>query len=66
MSDDKKFNVLFLCTGTEAEKRPAFAEAYRMLQDRISIFVSLPIAALDRISLQQRLDEIGRDLSESA
>lgn len=46
--------------GTEAEKRLAFAEAYRMLANRISIFTSLPIASLDRLSLQERLDEIGR------
>ena len=38
---------------------PAFADAYRMLDNRISIFISLPIASLDRLSLQQRLDEIG-------
>ena len=46
-------------TGTEAEKPPIFAEAFRMLSRRISIFVSLPIATLDRIRLQKRLDEMG-------
>ncbi len=46
--------------GSEAERRAAFAEAYRMLANRISIFASLPIAALDRLSLQKRLAEIGR------
>ena len=45
--------------GTEAEKRRAFADACRMLTNRISIFVSLPLASLDRLALQQRLDEIG-------
>jgi arsenate reductase len=47
-------------TGTEAERRLAFADAYRMLNNRISVFVSLPIASLDRLSLQKHLDEIGR------
>ena len=45
--------------GTEAEKRLAFAEAYRMLNNRIGAFVSLPIASLDRLSLQAKLNAIG-------
>lgn len=45
--------------GTEAEKRLAFADAFRMLNNRISIFVSLPLASLDRLTLQRRLDAIG-------
>ena len=48
--------------GTDAERHLAFAEAYRMLNSRISIFTALPIASLDRLSLQGRLREIGRDL----
>lgn len=47
-------------TGSPAEIGAAFAEAYRMLQNRISIFCNLPIASLDRLSLQQKLDDIGR------
>ena len=46
--------------GNEAERRIAFANAYRMLFNRISIFVNLPMASLDRLTLQRRLDEIGR------
>jgi protein-tyrosine-phosphatase len=52
--------------GSEAERRLAFADAYRQLNNRISIFVSLPIQSLDKLSLQKRLDEIGRKLPESA
>jgi hypothetical protein len=37
-----------------------------MLNNRISIFVSLPLRSLDRLSLQKRLDEIGRPLPTSA
>ena len=47
--------------GTEAEKHLAFADAYRMLNNRISIFVSLPITSLDKLALQKRLHDIGRD-----
>jgi protein-tyrosine-phosphatase len=46
--------------GTEAERRLAFADTLRMLRNRIGIFVSLPIASLDKLSLQSRLSEIGR------
>ena len=46
--------------GTEAEIRLAFADAYRMLTNRIEIFVNLPLQSLDRLSLQRRLDAIGQ------
>lgn len=46
--------------GTEAERRVAFADAYRMLANRISIFVNLPMASLDRLTLEAKLREIGR------
>jgi arsenate reductase (thioredoxin) len=52
--------------GTEAERRLAFADTYRMLHNRISIFTSLPIKSLDRLSLRKHLDEIGRPLLKSA
>jgi len=54
--------------GSEAEKRYAFADTYRMLAQRISIFVNLPLQSLDQIALQRRLDDIGkvRDLRDSA
>lgn len=46
--------------GTEAERHLAFADTYRMLRNRILVFVNLPVARLDRLSLQSRLDDIGR------
>ena len=51
-------------TGSEAEIALAFAETYRMLRNRISIFVNLPLGALDRLSLQASLDEIGQTQAE--
>ena len=47
-------------TGTEAEIQLAFSEAYRMLERRISIFVNLPLASIDRLALQKKLKEIGQ------
>lgn len=46
--------------GTEAVKRAAFADTMRMLTQRISIFCNLPIASLDKLALQKRLDDIGK------
>jgi arsenate reductase len=47
-------------TGSEAEIRLAFADALRMLTNRINIFVSLPLRSLDQLSLQRQLDAIGK------
>jgi arsenate reductase (thioredoxin) len=47
-------------TGLEAEVAVAFKDAYRMLHQRIDIFTALPIRSLDRLSLQNKLREIGR------
>jgi arsenate reductase len=47
-------------TGTEAEKALAFKDTYAVLRRRLAAFVALPIDALDRISLQHRVDEIGQ------
>lgn len=46
--------------GPETERRLAFADAYRQLYNRISVFVSLPIRELDRYTLQKKLDAIGQ------
>ena len=50
-----------LAEGNEIERRLAFSEAYRMLRNRISIFVNLPMDSLNRMALQKNLDEIGRN-----
>ena len=47
-------------TGNAAEIALAFKDTYRMLERRISIFVSLPLRSLDQLSLQSKLREIGR------
>jgi len=46
--------------GADSEVSLAFSEAYRMLNTRISIFTALPLASIDRMSLQPKLDDIGR------
>jgi protein-tyrosine-phosphatase len=46
--------------GNPAEIALAFKDTYRMLNQRIGIFTSLPLRSLDRLSLQSKLREIGR------
>jgi protein-tyrosine-phosphatase len=45
--------------GTPAQISLAFKEAYRLLNQRISIFTALPLRSLDQLSLQNKLQEIG-------
>ena len=51
--------------GTAAEKRLAFADAHRMLKNRIKLFMSLPIESLDKPGLRRRLTEIGQTSADS-
>lgn len=50
--------------GSDEQKRHAFAEAFRALSIRIGIFANLPIDKFDRLSLLQKLKDIGK--TESA
>ena len=49
--------------GADAEKRAYFADVFRMINQRLEIFVNLPFDALDRLTLKKRLDEMGGELS---
>ncbi len=53
-------------TGSEAERAFAFDDCFRMLNQRISIFVNLPIESLGKLSLQRHLDEIGRSRASAS
>ena len=46
--------------GTDVEKGFAFREAFRSMETRIKLFLSLPLASIDRMRLKERLDAIGR------
>jgi arsenate reductase len=46
--------------GSDAEISLAFKDAYRMLNQCISIFTALPLKSLDLLTLQKRLADIGR------
>lgn len=45
--------------GTDLEKANAFRNTFRMLGRRIDLFAALPIATLDRLSLGNRIRDIG-------
>jgi len=49
--------------GTEPQIALAFAETYRMLNNRISAFANLKMSGLDRLSLQSSVRSIGKQLS---
>ena len=51
--------------GSDEQKRRAFAETFRVLSSRINLFTSLPLSKLDRLSLQQKLKDIGASVGES-
>jgi protein-tyrosine-phosphatase len=46
--------------GSDDEKRRFFFRVYHELENRIKIFASLRIEALDSLALQRRVEEIGR------
>jgi hypothetical protein len=52
------YHVPLLHTGSSACS--IFGKAIRMLSNRISAFISPPIASLDRLSLKNRLDQTGK------
>ncbi len=49
--------------GSETDKWLAFRDTFRMLDNRIKIFTSLPVHTLDRIKLKEQLDAIGMTAS---
>jgi len=46
--------------GTAEEIQSAFRDAFLMLDRRISLFLCLPVASLDRLALKREIDNIGR------
>ena len=47
-------------TGTPEEVERAFREAFVILDRRISLFLALPLATLDRLALKKEVDRIGQ------
>jgi len=51
--------------GDEAARMLAFRQAFKALDNRIKVFVSLPFESLDELKLSQRLHEIGQMPADS-
>jgi len=51
--------------GTDAEQWAAFRKALRELENRIKLFINLPVATLDKIALQRGIEAIGKVLPEN-
>jgi arsenate reductase len=47
-------------TGTKEEIQRAYRDAFVMLDRRISLFLALPLATLDRLALKKEIDRIGQ------
>jgi len=47
--------------GTPEDVQKAFRDAFFMLDRRISLFICLPFASLDKLALQSEIDRIGRN-----
>lgn len=52
--------------GSDIERALALNDAYRMLERRIKIFLSLPLASLDRMTITRKVQEIGRLRGDTA
>lgn len=50
--------------GSDDERAKAFRYAFFLLDRRISLFLSLPLGALDNFSLQKKLKEIGKQFPD--
>ena len=50
--------------GTDVEKMTAFRQALKAMETRIQLFLSLPIASIDKMRLKERMDAIGKTLPE--
>jgi arsenate reductase len=48
-------------TGSDEEKRAAFAQTLRQIKARVQLFLSLPLETLDRVAIEERMRAIGND-----
>ncbi len=51
--------------GSDVEKEKAFLQAFKYMKNRIGVFLSLPLASIDKMALSAKLHEIGRDEGSS-
>ena len=47
--------------GTDDEKRAFFAQTLRQMRNRVQLFLSLPLETLDRLAIEKKMRDIGRE-----
>jgi arsenate reductase len=47
--------------GTDEEKRAFFAKTLRQMRNRVQLFLSLPLESLDRLAIEKKMRDIGRE-----
>jgi arsenate reductase (thioredoxin) len=52
--------------GSDTDKAQAFRKAFKELETRIKLFLAVPIASLDQMTLKEKLRAIGREPSPTA
>lgn len=52
--------------GSEIERRAAFRQTLATLENRLKLFMSLPLSSLDKMALQNRLAAIGKSSPSAA
>ena len=52
--------------GSDAEKRALFLDVFRQIRARIDIFTNLPLRSLDKLAIQKRIDDLGRDPAKAS
>ena len=48
-------------TGTDEEKRAAFARTMHQIRNRVQLFMSLPLETLDRMAVESRMRALGNE-----
>lgn len=46
--------------GTDIQKKAAFNEAFKLLDRRIKLFLSLPLSSIDALRIKEEMDAIGK------
>jgi arsenate reductase (thioredoxin) len=46
--------------GTEVERKIAFGQAFKAMETRIKLFLSLPFASIDQMRIKERMDAVGK------
>lgn len=51
--------------GRDVETRAVFLDVFRQIRTRIDIFTNLPLRSLDKLALQKKLTDLGRNVVEA-